>query len=54
MNLIAVIMFLGGALLIGSGIWSVYKWKTVAGIILILAGLGVTAVPFLVSFWLSR
>ena len=54
MNLIAVIMIVGGGLLIGSGIWSVYKWKTVAGIISILGGLVLVAIPFMVSFLLSR
>jgi hypothetical protein len=54
MNLIALITIVGGGLLIGSGIWSVYKWKTVVGIGLILAGLVLVALPFMVSFLLSR
>lgn len=54
MNPLAVIIFTGGGLLIGSGIWLVYKWKTVAGIILILVGLFLVAIPFLVSFLLAN
>jgi hypothetical protein len=54
MNLIAVITIVGGGLLISAGIWSVYKWKTVTGIGLIVGGLVLVAVPFMVSFLLSR
>jgi len=54
MNLIAVITIVGGGVLIGLGIWSVYKWKTVAGIISIVAGLALVALPFMVSFLLSQ
>jgi hypothetical protein len=54
MNLIAVITIVGGGLLIGSGILLVYKWKTVAGIISIVVGLVLVAIPFMVSFLLSQ
>jgi hypothetical protein len=53
MNLIALITIVGGGVLIGSGIWFVYKWKTVTGICLIVGGLVLVVLPFVVSFLLA-
>jgi hypothetical protein len=53
-NPIALVMIALGILLLLFGIVLVVKHVKIAGIVISLLGLGVMAVPFLVSFYLAR
>ena len=53
-NPIAVIVMALGVLLLLFGLFLVVKRMKIAGIVISLLGLGVSAVPFLVSFYLAK
>ena len=53
-NPIALAMMALGVLLLLFGIFLVVKRRKIAGIVISLLGLGVAAVPWLVSFFLAQ
>jgi hypothetical protein len=53
-NPIALVMMVLGVLLLLFGIFLVVKRMKIAGIVISLLGLGVAAVPWLVSFYLAQ
>ena len=53
-NPIAVVMMALGVLLLLFGLFLVVKRRKIAGILISLLGLGVAAVPWLVSFYLAQ
>jgi hypothetical protein len=54
MNPIALVTIAIGVLLLLFGIFMVVKRMRIAGIVISLLGLGVAAVPWLVSFFLAQ
>jgi len=53
-NPIALVMMALGVLMLLFGIFLVVKRRKIAGLVISLLGLGVAAVPWLVSFFLAR
>ena len=54
MNPIAVAMLVFGGVLLLLGLFVVLPRRKVIGIAISLSGIGVAAIPFLVSFYLAR
>jgi len=53
-NLVALIMIALGVLLFLFGVFLIAKHKKITGWVFSMLGLGLSAVPFLVSYYLSK